>query len=93
MTEDLAPPFPLPGRSDHVLVLVHAGARTAPSLIAMAPRTEWCRVIDVRTGPYDLFPVVVRLPDGRHGAYQQHEILGWRPGQRRRFLDRLRRRG
>jgi hypothetical protein len=78
----LAPPFPLPARGDKVLVLVSPGLITAAA-------AEWCRVVSVDTGPGDLFPVAVRYPDGRRGAYQQHEIRGWQPAVRRVAWARL----
>jgi hypothetical protein len=84
MMEDLAPAFPLPGRGDLILVLVTGGSRAAPELV-MGARLEWCPVTDVRTGPMDLYPVTVRLPDGALGAYQQGEIRGWKPQPRRRW--------
>lgn len=68
MMPDLDPLFPLPRRGDRVLVRVHPGNGEA-----------WCRVTGVDDGPDVLFPVTVRLPDGRRGAYQQHELHGWRP--------------
>jgi hypothetical protein len=85
VTEDLAPEFPLPAPGDYVLVLASGGAGTAPG----RPGLQWCQVLSVRAGPYDLFPVIVALPAGGKGAYQQHEIRGWHPGRRRR--TRLRR--
>jgi hypothetical protein len=83
---DLDPVFPLPARGDQVQVAVNTAARTAPALLGAGPEPRWCRVVAVHTGPYDLFPVTVRLPSGRLGAYQQHEISGWRPSWRRRLL-------
>jgi hypothetical protein len=93
VTGDLAPEFPLPGPGDRVLVLVQAGARTAPALVSGKATVEWCLVTRVRTRPEDLFPVQVRLPSGQLGAYQQGEIRGWQPAPRRRWpLSWLRRR-
>jgi hypothetical protein len=87
--EDLAPEFPLPGPGDYVLVLV-SGASAAPGLVAGWSRLAWCLVTDVRLGPDDLYPVIVELPGGAVGAYQQHEIRGWHPARRRRtWLQRL----
>jgi hypothetical protein len=82
---DLDPVFPLPARGDQVQVAVTTQARTAPGLLSAGPEARWCRVVSVDTGPYDLFPVTVRLPSGRLGAYQQHEIRGWRPAWWRRI--------
>jgi len=85
---DLEPACPLPGRGDRVLVLVSQGSGVAPRLVAGPALSSWCTVTRVDTGPYDLFPVTVRLPDGKLGAYQQHEILeirhrpGWRTWSR-----------
>ena len=73
MQADLEPGFPLPHKGDRVQVAV-----TATALAASAP-LSWCRVVRVDCGEYDLFPVTVRLPDGRMGAYQQHEIRGLQP--------------
>lgn len=78
MHADLEPRFPLPARGDRVQVKVTGTSRTAPTLLAAADQLAWCRVVSVRTGPHDLFPVGVRLPSGRLGAYQQEEIHGWR---------------
>jgi hypothetical protein len=74
---DLEPAFPLPAVGDMVQVLVSRGARAAPGLVG-GPALEWCLVVRVKTGPYDLFPVTVRLPHGGLGLYQQGEIRGWR---------------
>jgi hypothetical protein len=81
---DLSPPFPLPGRGDRVLVKVY-GPGPVPG-----PVSRWCRVVHVDAGPDVLFPVAVRLPDGRRGCYQQHEVLGWRPSWLRVIRGRVR---
>jgi hypothetical protein len=75
---DLSPPFPLPRRGDRVLVKVY-GLDPGPA----GTHEHWCRVVDGDAGPDVLFPVTVRLPDGRRGSYQQHELLGWRPSNLR----------
>lgn len=88
MFPDLAPPFPLPKPGDRVQVAV--ASPVAPALLRHAAgRPRWCRVVEVKTGPEDLFPVVVRLPSGRHGAYQQHEIRGLQRAWWRKLLDGL----
>ena len=86
---DLEPAFPMPAVGDRVLVLVSRGSRVSPSLVA-GPAPEWCLVSRLAEGPHDLFPVIVRLPGGGEGAYQQGEIRGWRPSPGPvRFLARL----
>jgi len=85
---DLEPQFPLPARGDRVQVSVTGTARTAPQLLADADQLAWCRVVHINTGEYDMFPVTVRLPSGRLGAYQQHEIRGWQQAWWRRVLRR-----
>jgi hypothetical protein len=75
---DLEPVFPLPAPGDMVQVLVSRGSPAAAGLVA-GPAPDWCLVVRVATGKYDLFPVTVRLPSGRLGSYQQGEIRGWRP--------------
>jgi hypothetical protein len=87
---DLGPRFPLPARGDRVRVPVTGTSRTAPDLLVARDELTWCRVVQVLTGPYDLFPVNVRLPSGRVGAYQQHEIRGWQPSPARRVRAWLR---
>jgi len=87
---DLDPLFPLPARGDRVQVSVTATTRTAPVLLASRDELAWCRVVQVLAGPHVLFPVNVRLPSGRLGAYQQHEIRGWRPAWWRRVRAWLR---
>ena len=81
MMEDLAPEYPLPAPGDYILVQVYGETRTAPALVMTGPRLAWCLVTAVRTGPDDLYPVIVELPGGAVGAYQQHEITGWHPAR------------
>jgi len=75
---DLAPLFPLPRCGDRVLVKVYGPFS--------GPAEQWCRVTGADDGPGVLFPVTVRLPGGRRGSYQQHELLGWRPSRLRLIL-------
>ena len=48
-------------------------------------------MIRVDTGSQVLFPVVVRLPNGKRGAYRRHEIGGWRPSPLRLLPGPVRR--